>query len=116
VTLPQGSFSAATSQWVGCSGVPATATYSVPANALVFTASAALDPTTPAGVEVSLSISVDGKPVASQRVAKGALIPLQVAVRGARQLKVSALTVAGQCGSTSNGLGYGVLVDAVVTS
>ncbi|MGX9294148.1 NPCBM/NEW2 domain-containing protein [Tsukamurella paurometabola] len=97
-TLGGTTYPGATGVWIGCEGTAATAVYRLGGEFARLTGVLGLQPHTPAGLRVRISVIVDGD---TKRVAtltrddppQNLVIPLD----GARSVTVAALAIAGEC-------------------
>lgn len=97
-TLGGTTYPGATGVWIGCEGTAATAVYRLGGEFARLTGVLGLQPHTPAGLRVRISVIVDGD---TKRVAtltrddppQNLVIPLD----GARSVTVGALAIAGEC-------------------
>ncbi|WP_454129199.1 alpha/beta fold hydrolase [Microbacterium aurum] len=115
VQMPDGSvrvFANSTGQWVGCEDVADTTTFTLDGKYQSFNALAALRVGVPAGLLAGFSVAVDGTVIDTLIVSSGSPVPVQIDVRGAQELTLSAIKTAGEC---DVGPPYGIWVDGHVT-
>ena len=104
------SYPQSTSAWVGCDGSAATLTYRLGGRYTRLRGTAGLAPHTPADVVATISVTGDGKPLASLAVSASQTSPLDVDVTGVQELVVEAIRTEGVCEDSPTP--YGVLGDA----
>jgi hypothetical protein len=107
-------YPSSTGMWVGCSGDAATTTYRLDRKFGRLTAVAGLQPHTPDGLRVDVTISGDGRPLQQFVVEKRNTVPVDVDVSGTDALVVAAIAInRSLCGAS--GTPYGALGAATLT-
>jgi hypothetical protein len=112
-TLAGENYPTSTGMWIGCNGQPATTTYRLDNRFAGLNAVVGLQPHTPDGLTVFVTISGDGRVLKEFTVGKTANIPIDLTVRGVNSLVVAAILQAGTCGVST--IPYGALGDASLT-
>lgn len=109
-TLAGESYPTSTGMWVGCNGRPATTTYRLNHQFTELNAVVGLQPHTPDGLTVFVTISGDGQVLKEFTIGKTANIPVDLTLRGMDSLVVAAILESGTCGAST--IPYGALGDA----